>query len=99
MASKKPYFPANPSWARRRSVRHAALPPILDLPLHGRLAGPVEQRVFVRRHHQERHEVLEHRTAPRKEDRLSAGGGEAPPQGKTALLRQLSPRHRPETPQ
>jgi len=45
-------------------------------------------------HHQERHEVLEHRTAPRKENRFSPGGGEQAPQGEPGLLRQLSLRDR-----
>ena len=56
----------------RDAPGHPALPPILDLPGHRRLAGLVEQRVLVGRHHQERHQVLEHRTAPGKQDRLAA---------------------------
>ena len=48
----------------RNAPRHAALFSILDLPGHRRLTGLVEQRVFVRRHHQKRHQVFEHRTAP-----------------------------------
>ena len=81
----------------RTAPGHPAFPPILDLPGHRRLAGLVEQCVFVRRHHQERHEVFEHRTAPRKEDLLSAGSGQQTSQGEPALLRQLSLRNRYET--
>ena len=81
----------------RHAPWHAELPPILDLPLDGRLAGPVEQRIFVRRHHQERHEVFEHRTTPRKENRFSTGAREQTPQGKPVFLRQLSLSNRHET--
>ncbi|MBF8260466.1 MAG: hypothetical protein HW377_2840, partial [Actinobacteria bacterium] len=80
----------------RHPPRHVALLPVLDLPHHRRLAGPVEQRVLVRRHHQERHEVLEHRPAPRKEDRFPPGCGEKAPKGEPGLLRQLSLRDRHE---
>ncbi len=83
--------------AFRNAPRHRAFFPILDLPGHSRLAGLVEQRVFVRRHHQERHQVFEHRTAPREEDRFSTGGREQTSQGEPALLRQLSLRNRDET--
>ena len=81
----------------RNAPRHGALFSILDLPGHSRLIGLVEQRVFVRRHHQERHQVFEHRTAPRKQDRLSTGDSEQTTQGEPALLRQLSLRNRYET--
>ena len=83
----------------RNTPRQPALLSILDLPFHRRLVGLVEQGVFVGRHHQKRHEVLKHRTAPRKEDRLSTGGGEQAPQGKPAFLRQLPLRNRHETAQ
>ena len=52
---------------------HAALAAVGDLPVHRRAAGALEQRVLVRRHHQERHQVLEHRAAPRQQRRLAAG--------------------------
>ena len=79
--------------------RHAVLLPIHDLPLHRRLAGLVEQRVFVRGHDQERHEVLEHRTAPGKENRFSTGRCEQTPQRKPALLWKLPLRNRYEAAQ
>ena len=63
----------------RHTPRHAALPPILDLPRHRRLIGLVEQRVIKGRHHQQRHQVLEHRTAPRQKNRFAAGAREQPP--------------------
>ena len=74
----------------RHAPWHAALLAVLDLPRHRRLGGLVEQRVLVGRHHQLRHQVLEHRAAPRQQDRLAAGGGQQAPQGEPALLRQLS---------
>ena len=52
---------------------------------------------LVRRHHQERHEVFEHRTAPGKKDRLSTGVREQAAQGKPALLRELPLRNPYET--
>ena len=48
----------------RHAPRHAELPAICDLSLHRGETGLVEQRVLVRRHHQQRHQVLEHRAAP-----------------------------------
>ena len=84
--------------AFRNAPGHPAFPPILDLAGHGRLAGPVEQGVFIGRHHQERHEVFEHRSAPRKQNRLSAAGsGEQTPQGEPVFLGQLSLGNRHET--
>ena len=44
--------------------RHAALAPVVDLPLDSGFVRLIEQRVFVRRHHQQRHQILEHRAAP-----------------------------------
>jgi len=81
----------------RNAPRYAAQPPIFDLTGHSRPAGPVEQRVLVGRHHQKRHEVLEHRAAPRKKDRPSTGQGEQAAQGKPALLRELPLRNTYET--
>ena len=82
--------------AFRNAPRHRALFPILDLPGHRRFTGLIEQRVIVGRHHQERHQVFEHRTAPGEQDRFSTGGREQTPQGKPALLRQLPLRNRDE---
>ena len=48
----------------RDSPGKPAHSPVLDLPPHGRGVGLVEQRVFVGRHDQQRHEVLEHGAAP-----------------------------------
>ena len=83
--------------AFRNTPGRPGFSPILDLAGHGRLTGLVEQRVFVCRHHQERHKVFEHRPAPRKQNRLSAGGGEQTSQGEPAVLGQLSLSNRHET--
>ena len=83
--------------AFRHAPRHAALFAIGDLSLHRRPVGRIEQRVLVRRHHQQWHQVLEHRTAPRQQRRLAAGAREQAPQGEPAFLRQLSLCNRHET--
>ena len=76
-----------------------ALFAILDLPVHGRDIGLVKQRMVIRRHDEERHEILKHGTAPRKKNRLAAGGSEQASQGKPTLLRQQSLRYRNKTAQ
>ena len=63
---------------------------------HRRLAGLVEQRVFVGRHHQERHEVLEHRAAPRKENRFAAAVVSRRP-GQTSSPAAVVPAQSPRT--
>ena len=82
--------------ALRNAPGHAALLPVRDLSVDGHPAGLVEQRVLVRRHDQQRHQVLEHRTAPRQEHRLAARGREQAPEREPVLLRQLSLRDRHE---
>ena len=57
----------------RDPPRHAALAAVFNLARHRRLAGLVEQRVVVARHDQHRHQVLEHRAAPREQCRFAAG--------------------------
>ena len=53
----------------RKAPRHAARVPVGDLPTDCRLMRLVEQRVRTRRHHEHRHEVLEHASAPRHQRR------------------------------
>ena len=79
--------------------RHISLRSIGNVPGHGRVAGAVQQRVLKRRHDQQRHQVLEHRTAPRQQCRISPGLGKQTTQGKPAFLRKLSLRNRHETTQ
>ncbi|EKD35393.1 MAG: hypothetical protein ACD_75C01930G0001 [uncultured bacterium] len=70
--------------------RHAAFFAVFDLAGHRRLAGLIEQGVFIGRHDEQRHQIFEHRAAPRQEDRRAVGGGEQTSEGKPAFLRQLS---------
>ena len=63
--------------------RHAARFPVLDLLLDGRFAGVIEQGVFIVRHHQQRHQILEHRPAPGNQDRLAARRDEQTAQART----------------
>ena len=51
----------------RNAPRHATLPAIFDLPPHDRVIRLIQQRIAVRRHDQQRHQVLEHRAAPREQ--------------------------------
>ena len=74
----------------RDSPGNAALLPVLDLSRDRRLVGLIEQRVVVGRHHHQRHQVLEHRAAPRQQHRFSKSAGKQAPQGEPDLLRRLS---------
>ncbi len=81
----------------RDSPGDAAMVPILDLSGHRCLAGLIEQCLLVGWHHQQRHQVLEHRTAPRQQHGFAAGTGEQTAEGEPALLRQLPLRNADET--
>ncbi len=70
--------------------RHAAQFPILDLLLHRRFAGVIEQRVLIVGHDQQRHQIFEHRAAPRNQDRLAARSDEQTAQRKPVVLGNLS---------
>ncbi len=70
--------------------RHAATCAIVDLRAHYLLRGAVEQGIGIARHHQLRHQVLEHRAAPRQQCRGAFDLGHHPPQREPALLRQLA---------
>ncbi len=73
----------------RNAPGQAELLAVFDLPRHRRARGLVEQGVVVGRHHQLRHQVLEHRAAPGQQNRLAAGAGEQTSEREPALLRQL----------
>lgn len=70
--------------------RHRARRAIADLRLHRAAHRAAQQCLRVAGHHQIRHQVLEHRAAPRQQRRLGAGIGERAPEGEPALLRQLA---------
>ena len=67
--------------------RDLALATVLDLTLDDAATGLVEDRATIGRHDQQRHEVLEHRAAPRQQHRLAARGRQGPPEAKPVLLR------------
>ena len=70
--------------------RHTALAPIADLAVDGREHGLVQQRVVVARHHQHRHQVLEHRAAPRQQQGVAVHRGEQASEGEPVGLRHLA---------
>ncbi len=80
----------------RDAPRHAALPAVLDLALHGAAAGLVEQRVLVTGHQEQRHQVLEHRAAPRQQHRHAGSRREQAAEREPALLADLPARDRDE---
>ena len=69
--------------------RHAAQFSILDLLLDRRLAGVIKQGVLIVGHDQQRHQIFEHRTAPRNENWLATRGDEQPTHREPVVLRNL----------
>ena len=69
--------------------RHSALAAVFDLAGHDCPVGLIEQRALIGRHHEQRHQILEHRAAPRQQRHRAVVGGQLPAQGKPMLLRQL----------
>ncbi|MCY1211348.1 hypothetical protein D9M72_230590 [compost metagenome] len=63
---------------------------VLNLPGDGGAAGLVEQGAFVSRHHQQRHQVLEHRAGPGQQYRYATVAGEQPAEAEPARLGQLA---------
>ena len=63
---------------------------VLDLSRHGCLVRFIEQGAREVRHHQQRHQVFEHRAAPRQQHRLAGGAGQQPAEREPAFLRQPS---------
>ena len=73
---------------------HAAAGGIRDLPAHHRLVGLVEQRARVRSHDQQRHQVLEHRRAPREQRPRRAARRQRASELEPVLVRHLAERDR-----
>ena len=69
---------------------HVPLPSVLDLARHRGLAGLLQQRVLVAGQEQPRHEVLEHRAAPRHQAEVAAVAGEQAAEREPVLLRHLA---------
>ena len=63
---------------------------ILDLLPHRRATGVIEQGVIIVRHDQQRHEVFEHRAAPRNEDRFATRSDEQTAHGEPVIVRNLA---------
>ena len=76
---------------------HGALPAVFDLARHRGLAGLLQQSVLVTRHHQPRHEVLEHRAAPRNQADVAPVAGQQAAECEPVLLRYLALRDEQET--
>ncbi len=74
----------------RDAPRHAALLAVFDLTRDCRPVGLVQQGALESRHDQERHQVFEHRAAPRQQQRSAAHRGQLPSQRKPAFLWQLA---------
>ena len=69
--------------------RHAAQFPILYLLPHRCFAGVIKQGVFIVGHDQQRHQIFEHRAAPRNQDRLAPRGDEQTAHREPMVLRNL----------
>ena len=67
--------------------RHSALAAVFDLAGHDCPVGLIEQRALIGRHHEQRHQIFEHRAAPRQQRHRTVVGGQLPAQGKPMVLR------------
>ena len=74
----------------RHAPRHVALAAVVDLPRDRRSHRGIEQGVVEARHHQLRHQVFEHRAAPRQQHRLSISASQLAAEREPAFLRQLA---------
>ena len=70
--------------------RHVALAAIVDLRLDDGVVGLVQQGVRIIRHHQQWHQILEHRAAPRQQHGLARHHAQLAAQREPVLLRQLA---------
>ena len=75
---------------------HAPLSAVLDLPAYDCPTGAVEQRIVVAGHHQQRHQILEHRAAPAEQGRPASGTRQQASQGKPVLLSEMTLRDHDE---
>ena len=69
---------------------HAAVASVLDLPLDDGTIGLVEESVLVRGHEEQRHEILEHRSAPGEQGHRAALCGELATEGEPVILFKIS---------
>ena len=74
----------------RNAPGHAALPAVLDLAAHARAAALIEQCAGEAAHEQLRHQVLEHRAAPRHQRGASIDVGHQPTEVEPVVLRDVT---------
>ena len=74
----------------RNAPRHATLPAVLDLAAHARAAALIEQCAGEAAHQQLRHQVLEHRAAPRHQRGASIDVGHQPAKVEPVVLRDVT---------
>ena len=74
----------------RDAPRHAPLPAVFDLPAHARAAALVEQRAGIAAHQQQRHQVLEHRAAPRHQRGAAIDVGHQAAEVEPVVLRDVA---------
>ncbi len=80
----------------RDAPRDVALMAVFDLLRNRGPTALLEQRSAIARHHEHRHQILEHRSAPRRERRSAGDRHHAAPEREPALHRNLSLRDRDE---
>ncbi len=81
----------------RDAPRNVTLPSVLDLARDGALAGLLQQRVLVAGQEQPRHEVLEHRAAPRDQADVATMTRKQAAQSEPVFLGHLALRDEQET--
>ena len=74
----------------RNAPGHATLPAVLDLAAHARAAALIEQCAREAAHEQLRHQVLEHRAAPRHQRGASIDVGHQPTKVEPVVLRDVT---------
>ena len=76
----------------RNTPRHAERLGVLDVPAHHRFVGLVQQRARIRAHDEQRHQILEHRRAPRDERAVLSDRGHQPAKLEPVFLRDMTHR-------
>src|SRR5207249_8061846 len=76
----------------RNPPRQAVLPRIANLTAHGIVTGAIEQRILMRLSEQQRHQIFEHRPAPRQKWQPPVCGPKGPTQSPPMFYRRFSAR-------
>ena len=74
----------------RDAPGHVAIAGVFDLALHRHAARSIEQRPRIRPHHEERHQVLEHRRAPGNERRNTVDADDESAEVEPVALRHVA---------